>query len=94
MIDTVVSHFFVRYPFSYFPLEADSYELIFVLLKASNKNDVEIQGPQSQKIFLLKFCTISKESKYEIKWLFENCDFAVRHNWMLLINNVVVLPAK
>ena len=57
--DTVKLQIFVRYPFSYFWLETGSYELIFVLSKASKQNYIEIRGPQNKNKFSssIKFCT-------------------------------------
>ena len=46
---TVKSQNSLRYPFSYFRLEAGLHELIFVLSRASKQNDFEIGGHQSQK---------------------------------------------
>ena len=48
---TVKLSTFVRYPFSYFWLETGSYELIFVLSRASKQNYIENQWPQDKITF-------------------------------------------
>ena len=48
---TVKLQTFVRYPFSYFWLVTGSYELIFVLSRVCEENDVESQWLQSKKNF-------------------------------------------
>ena len=42
--DTVKSHVFVRYPFSYLWLETGSGELISVLSRASKQNEIKFEG--------------------------------------------------
>ena len=42
--NTVKLQIFVRYPFSYFWLETGSYELIFILSRASKQNYIEFDG--------------------------------------------------
>ena len=78
-INTVKLQIFVRYPFSYFWLETGSYKLIFVLLRASQQNHIEIRGSQNKKKFSysIKFSTFSKYEKYEIKYRTKICDFTV-----------------
>ena len=49
--NTVKLQFFVRYPFSYFWLETGSYELVFVLSRASKQNYIEIRRPQDKYKF-------------------------------------------
>ena len=63
--DSVKSQIFVRYPFSYFWLETGSHKLIFVLLRASKQNYIEIRGPHDKKKFpySIKFSTFFQ--KYE-----------------------------
>ena len=62
---TVKLQIFVRYPFSYFWLETGSYELIFVLSRASKQNYIEIRWPQDKNKFSsgIKFRTFSKVRK-------------------------------
>ena len=50
-VHTVKLQIFVRYLFSYFWLETGSYELIFVRLRASQQNHIEIRGSQNNKNF-------------------------------------------
>ena len=73
----LLSQIFVRYPFTYFWLETGSYKLIFILLRASKQNDIEIWGPQSKmKVsYGIKFSTFSKVRKYENKYRTKICDF-------------------
>ena len=47
LVTTVKLQIFVRYSFSYFWLETGSYELIFVLSRASKQNYIEIRWPQA-----------------------------------------------
>ena len=62
--NTVKLQIFVRYLFSYFRLETGSYilNIIFVLSRVCEENDIEIQWLQSKKKFSydIKFCTFSK----------------------------------
>ena len=76
---TVKLQIFVRYPFSYFWLETGSYELIFVLSRASKQNCIEIRWPQDKINFhpVLNFALFSKVRKYEIKYRMKICDFTV-----------------
>ena len=61
---TVKLQIFVRYPFLYFWLETGSYELIFVLLRASKQNYIEIRWPQDNKFSSgIKFRTFFKSTK-------------------------------
>ena len=62
---TVKLQIFVRYPFSYFWLETGSYELIFVLSRASKQNYIEIRWPQDKNKFSsgIKFRTFFKSTK-------------------------------
>ena len=62
---TVKLQIFVRYPFSYFCLESGSYELIFVLSRASKQNYIEIRWPQDENKFSsdIKFRTFFKSTK-------------------------------
>ena len=62
---TVKLQIFVRYPFSYFGLETGSYELIFVLLRDSKQNYIEIRWPQDKNKFSsgIKFRTFFKSTK-------------------------------
>ena len=63
--NTVKLQIFVRYPFSYFWLETGSYELIFVLSRASKQNYIEIRWLQDKNIFSssIKFRTFFKSTK-------------------------------
>ena len=66
--NTVKSQILVRYPFSYSSLETGSYELIFVLSRASKQNQsnkIEIRGSQNKKKFSysIKFNTFFKSTK-------------------------------
>ena len=63
--NTVKLHIFVRYPFSYFGLETGSYELTFVLSRASKHNNIEIRWPQDRNKFSssIKFRTFFKSTK-------------------------------
>ena len=65
MWNTVKFQIFVRYPFSHFWLETGSYELIFVLLRALNQNNIEIRWPQDKNIFSsgIKFRTFFESTK-------------------------------
>ena len=62
---TVKSQIFVRYPFSYFWLETGSFELIFIVSRASKQNDAEIREPRSKKkvSYDINFCTFFKSTK-------------------------------
>ena len=62
---TVKLQMSVRYPFSYFCLETGSYELIFVLSRASKQNYIEIRWPQDKNKFSsdIKFRTFFKSTK-------------------------------
>ena len=75
--NTVKLQTFVRYPFSYFWLETGSYQLIFVLSRASKQNYIEIRWPQDKKNFypVLNFHFFQKyertiSSTYENFWLY------------------------
>ena len=61
---TVKLQIFVRYPFSYFWLETGSYELIFVLSRASKQKYIEIRWPQDKDKFSsgIKFRTFFKST--------------------------------
>ena len=62
---TVKLQIFVRYSFSYFRLETGSYELIFVLSRASKQNYIEIRWPQDKNKFSsgIKFRIFFKSMK-------------------------------
>ena len=68
-------------PFSYFWLETGSYELIFVCLRVSKQNYIEIRWPQDKNKFSsgIKFALFSKVRKYEIKYRTKICDFTVEN---------------
>ena len=84
---TVKLQIFVRYPFSYFWLETGSYELIFVLSRASKQNYIEIRWPQDKINFhpVLNFTLLSKVRKYEIKYRTKICDFTVTSDICIMV---------
>ena len=65
LLSTVKSQIFVRYLFSYFWLDTGSHERIFVLLRASKQNDIDIQVPQNKKKFSYSVKFSSCFQKYE-----------------------------
>ena len=76
---TVKLQIFVWYPFSYFWLETCSYELIFVLLRASKQMTVKFDGVKAKRIFhaVLNLVLFSKVRKYENKYRTKICNFTV-----------------
>ena len=77
---TVKLQIFVRYLFSYFRLETDSYVLIFALSRVCEENDVEIQWLKKAKRNLhtiLNFVLFQKYEMYENKYRTKICDFTV-----------------
>ena len=98
---TVKLQIFVRYPFSYFWLETGSYELIFVLSRASRQNYIEIRWPEDKNKISsgVKFRTFFKSTKVGNKYRTKIFDFYSNKSsgwtmWSSVVIIIVVIIIK